>query len=146
MIDAVELRRFIYDDLIATGFPPRSDRIAERFGVTPSAARDSLAALKIGKAALLDPRSGEIWMAGPFASTRTPYAVRTDAGQWWANCAWDMLGVAAMVGGPVSLSAECTDCGEPFECDLNPGGRVDSDWLVHFLLPARQWYHDIGFT
>jgi len=145
-MDADALRRFIYDELMATGLPPRTDRIAAHFRLTREAARSALAELKIGKTVLVHPNTGEIWMAGPFASEPTPYQVTRDGTQWWANCAWDLLGVAAIVGAPARLEARCTDCGTPFSMDVGASGPPPNDWVVHFLLPARRWYDDIGFT
>jgi len=146
MTDAGALRRFIYDELIANGLPPSTARIAEHFRVTPHAARTTLAEMKIGKTVLAHPTTGEIWMAGPFASKRTPYEITRGTSRWWANCAWDMLGVAVIVGPPVTLRAACTDCRLTFVMDVGEHGPPQSEWVVHFLLPARRWYEDIGFT
>jgi alkylmercury lyase-like protein len=144
--NAVALRRFIYDELIATGLPPSTGRIAAHFRVTRDAAKTALAEMKIGKTVLVHPTTGEIWMAGPFAAKRTPYEIARGAIRWWANCAWDLLGVAAIVGPPVALQAACTDCGLTFSMEVGANGPPPSDWVVHFLLPASRWYDDIGFT
>ena len=145
-MDSDALRRFIYDELITRGLPPRTERIASHFGVTRDAARSALADLKVGKTVLVHPSTGEIWMAGPFASAPTSYQITRNGISWWANCAWDLLGVAAIVGAPARLDATCTDCGLPFSVDVGADGPPPSDWVVHFLLPARRWYDDIGFT
>jgi hypothetical protein len=145
-MDAVALRRFIYDDMVSNGVPPTAARIGQHFGVNAVDAKRELAALKIGKTVLVHPITGEIWMAGPFAASATPYRIVGAKQSWWANCAWDMLGVAAIVNEPVQLVASCCDCGEQFMLDASPARGVESDWLVHFLLPARRWYEDIGFT
>ena len=57
-----------------------------------------------------------------------------------------MLGVAHLIGEPVDISARCTDCGEPLEFQFAPGTDLVPAWVVHFLVPARRWYADIGFT
>jgi len=145
-IDPVALRVFVYDELLARGQPPLAESIAARFAVAPPDARQALANLKIGKTILLDPSSGEIWMAGPFASTETPYRVVGDRRTWWANCAWDMLGVAMIANEPVNIETRCTDCGERMTIHCDPTTAPTMDAVVHFLVPARRWYDDIGFT
>jgi hypothetical protein len=140
------LRVFVYDELLVRGMPPTTAEIGARFGVSPNEARDALAGLKIGKTILVDPRSGELWMAGPFATSETPYRVSRGERRWWANCAWDMFGVAMIVGEPVRIDASCTDCGAPISIDSGPLTPPNDDGVVHFLLPARTWYDDIGFT
>jgi hypothetical protein len=66
---------------------------------------------------------------------------------WWANCAWDMLGIPASLGQSARVDATCADCNETFALDVDRDtGPVSSEGLVHILLPASQWYADIGFT
>jgi len=87
-------------------------------------------------------------MAGPFAAAETPYRVIGRHIQWFANCAWDMLGVAVIANERVRIEARCTDCGEPMKLVVDPSEPptdVESS-VVHFLVPARRWYDDIGFT
>jgi hypothetical protein len=58
-----------------------------------------------------------------------------------------MLGVATLVAAPVDIETQCTDCGDPIALNLEPQDQsVGAELLVHFLLPARRWYDDIGFT
>jgi hypothetical protein len=145
-MDAVAVRRFVYDVLLARGTPPPVSEIATHFDTAPNEARRTLAELKIGKTLLVHPESGEIWMAGPFAATETPYRVSCDTRSWWANCGWDMFGVAMIVGKPVRIDARCTDCGAPLTLRCDPDAPPNEEGVVHFLLPARRWYDDIGFT
>jgi hypothetical protein len=75
-------------------------------------------------------------MAGPFAAQPTPYRVVAGTRAWWANCAWDMLGIAAMVGEPVDIDARCTDCDEPMPLHVAPNRGIASmsralAWLVN---------------
>jgi len=141
------LRTFIYDWLIAAGTMPASADIAKHFAVSEPDALRALREMKIGKTVLPHPTTGEIWMAGPFSAAETQYGIRAGERRWFANCAWDMLGVATLVGVPVDIETRCTDCGDPIALRLEPRDRtVGADLLVHFLLPARRWYDDIGFT
>ena len=145
-VDSVSLRVFVYDQLLDRGMPPTIADIARRFGVAPNEARHALAELRIGKTILVHPQTGEVWMAGPFSAVETPYRVLRGARQWWANCAWDMFGVAVIVGAPVRVETRCTDCAEPITLVCDPATPPNGDGVVHFLVPARRWYEDIGFT
>ena len=146
-IDPTALRVFVYDEILARGRPPRSADIGAHFHTTVDVARDALATLRIGKTVLVDPRSGEIWMAGPFSAIPTAYSVESGDRSWWANCAWDMFGVATLAGRRVTVHTSCGDCGEPMTLTCDPDGPPPNEiGVVHFLVPARQWYADIGFT
>lgn len=146
MIDPAALRRFIYEEIFANGTPPASGRIGAQFGVDSGEARASLAAMKIGKTVLPHPKSGEVWMAGPFAASPTNYEVMREGKRWWTNCAWDMLGAAALVGYPATVRGSCEECGDPFSLRIDSRDQVMPNWFVHVLVPARQWYDDVGFT
>ena len=142
-----DLRIFVYDWLLTHGKPPTSQEIATAFSTSPETVRRELADLRIGKAILTHPRTGEIWMAGPFSAVATEYRVKGERTAWWANCAWDLLGVAVLANQRVRMLAQCGDCGEGVEIDAAPGSEPRlPPWIVHFLVPAAHWYDDIGFT
>lgn len=145
-VDPVALRVFIYAELVERGAPPSTAAIGRHFEVPPNEARSALAQLRIGKTVLVHPQTGEVWMAGPFSAVETPYRVTLGDRQWWANCAWDMFGVAEIVGAKVRVDTRCTDCGEPFALACDPAVPPNGDGVVHFLVPARRWYEDIAFT
>jgi hypothetical protein len=143
------LRIFIYEHLLGRGLPPSSEQIGDHFGISADDARQAIGSMKVGKTVLPHPTTGEIWMAGPFAARPSTYRVFGNQLAWWANCAWDMLGVMVIANEPVRVETECTDCREPISLDATPTAGVLStlrDMVVHFLVPARHWYDDIGFT
>ena len=141
-----ELRIHIYDVLLDRGSPPSIAELANEFHVPLRDARHAIADLKIGKTVLPHPRTGEIWMAGPFASEPTPYKVSGKRTSWFANCAWDMFGVAMIAREWVTIETRCGDCREPIRLTADPDSPSREDMVVHFLVPARRWYDDIGFT
>ena len=145
-LDPVALRVFVYDEILDRGTPPSVARIAHHFRSEPNDARRALAELRIGKTILVHPETAELWMAGPFSASETPYRVTLGRRQWWANCAWDMFGVAVIVGAPVHVETRCTDCAEPITLVCDPAAQPNGEEVVHFLVPARRWYEDIGFT
>jgi hypothetical protein len=141
------LRVFIYDHTIHRGTVPSSLEIGEHFGMVPGEVRSRLASLDLGKIVVTRPRTGEIWMAGPFAAGPTQYRLSDGTMNWYANCAWAMFGITMFVGRPLLAEAPCADCGErvTVECDPNHPPS-ESQAVVHFLVPARKWYDDLGFT
>ncbi len=141
------LRVFVYDRLVSEGRAPTSTEIGAHFGMDAGDVRRRLATLKIGKTTVVHPTTGEIWMAGPFAAGPSDYRLSNGGQTWWANCAWDMFGVAMIVGRKMIAETKCPDCGEALAIECDPEHPpIEAQGLVHFLLPARQWYDDIGFT
>ena len=142
----VELRIHIYDVLLDRGLPPRLSELARDFNVTERDARDAIAALKIGKTVQPHRRTGEIWMAGPFASEKTDYTVAGRKTTWFANCAWDMLGIPMIAREWVSIDTRCGESGETIRLSADQDSPSRENLVVHFLVPARRWYDDLGFT
>ena len=86
-------------------------------------------------------------MLNPFSAVETPYRVEADGRSWFANCAWDALGIPAALHGEGRIEAECPDCGERLELEVRGGELVSGgELLVHFVVPARRWWDDIAFT
>jgi hypothetical protein len=141
-----DLRIHIYEVLLERGLPPSALEIARQFGRTEREVKHAIDELKIGKTVLPHRVTREVWMAGPFASEETEYRVRGKWVTWYANCAWDMLGIPVIANEWVTIDTTCTDCRDPITITVEPNAPASDDLVVHFLVPARQWYDDIGFT
>lgn len=140
------MRIFVCEHLLANGYPPRTPIIARRFGVDVADVKRMLAGMKIGKTVHVHPVTGEVWMAGPFASSETNYAVIGSA-KWFANCAWDMLGIPIIANEPTRIETKCVHCDDALVFTGYPDRPPEiDDAVVHFLVPARNWYDDLGFT
>jgi hypothetical protein len=72
--------------------------------------------------------------------------VEADGIQYFANCAWDALGIAATLHKTAIVHSRCEQSGEPFHLQVDIHGPEPSDWLFHCLVPAAQWWDDIVFT
>lgn len=141
------LRVFIYDYIIDRGAVPTSSAIGAHFDMDPAQVRRLLASLRLGKTLVVHPVTGEIWMAGPFSAAPSPYRLTDGVTTWFANCAWDMFGVSVLVNRTLSAHTACTDCGHPMTVQCDPvRPPPDANAVVHFLVPARHWYDDLGFT
>jgi hypothetical protein len=85
-------------------------------------------------------------MANPFSAVPTAYRVKA-AGRWWyANCAWDALGICAALDVDGRIETSCSDCGEQIALEVGNRQVDDERLLFHCLVPARHWWDDIVFT
>lgn len=145
-IDTTALIHRVYDSVFERAHLPAASELAAAFGVDRDTIIESIRNANLGKTLVPDPHTGEIWMAGPFAARPTTHRVTAGARTWWANCAWDAFGIAALVDEPVEIHTECADCAEPVRLRVDAATQSVGDSVVHFLVPARDWYDDIGFT
>jgi Alkylmercury lyase len=140
-----ELRNLTYRRFVELGRAPRLAELAAEAGIEPEELAASWRRLHDEHALVLDP-TGEIRMAAPFSAVPTPHRVRAAGRSWFANCAWDAFGVCVALGSDGEISSACPDCGETIEIAFR-GGRAEPDeHVVHLLVPAARWWHDIVFT
>ena len=141
------VRRYVYGRL-AEGEPaPSVAETAAALGVAADEAERSYRRLHDRRALVLRPGTSEIWMAHPFSAVPTDYAVEAaDGRRWWANCAWDALGIPAATAADARATTRCADCGEPIELEVRGGEVVTGEAVTLFVVPAARWWHDIGFT
>ncbi len=96
--------------------------------------------------ALVLDAGGELRMANPFSAVPTAYRVQADGRRWYANCAWDAIGICAALHVDGRVETSCPDCGEPIVIEVRDGRPDDESVLFHCLVPAREWWSDIVFT
>ena len=141
-----KVRLAIFREFVRTGEPPTSAEIAERLRTPAAAVRSSMERLATGKAIVLQPESRELLMASPLCAVPTPYRVRTRERSYFAACAWDALGVIAMLRRDATVGTSCGCCGESMGIEIRDNQAVANTGLIHFALPARRWWDDIAFT
>lgn len=140
------VRLATYRHFVDTGAAPTPAEVAVPLASTAEAVQEAWQRLAAEHVLTLQPGSGALWMAMPFSAVPTAFRVRTARGAWWANCAWDALGIAAMLDSPAVVETTCGDCGEVMTLEIAVGAPHFGEGVVHFAVPARHWWDDIGFT
>ena len=143
----LRIRNHVYGSFVGGRVVTPAD-VAVELGVAEEAASESFRRLHDGHALVLAPGSTAIRMLNPFSAVETPHRVEAAGRSWYANCAWDALGIPhALHVGEARIESRCPDCGERLDLELRDGEVVQgADLLVHFVVPARRWWDDIGFT
>lgn len=140
-----KVRAYVYRHFVGTGAAPSVARIARELELGRGAVRDALDRLEASRALVLNER-GEIWMAHPFSATATRYPVWTRERRYWANCAWDALSIPSLLDRDAVIETTCADCSEPLRLRSVAGELEATKAVVHFLVPARRFWDDIGYT
>jgi hypothetical protein len=142
-----DVRRHVYLSVVANGRPPTVGETALAFERDPAEIADAYRRLHDAHALVLFPDTTDVWMANPFCFAPTAHRVRAGGRSWNGTCAWDALGIPAALHGDGRVETECACCGEPLALEVREGDLAEgADLLVHFLVPARRWWEDIGFT
>lgn len=138
-----DVRRAIYELTIRTGSVPSAVDVAKELGSNESDVLAAFRRLAEGRVIFLE--NDTIRMAAPFAGVPTPFVVRAGGLSYYANCIWDALGISPMLKIDSDIFTSCPDCSEPLELQVR-GERVIGEGIVHFSVPARQWWEDLVYT
>lgn len=141
-----EIRAFIYQHFAETTRAPGITETAARFHLTQEEVGSAYEGLHQRHALYLKPGTHEILMANPFSGVETPFKVRANGRTYSANCAWDTLGIPAALHVDAEIEAACAQSGTPIRVRVIDRQVQNSNALVHFLLPFREWYDDLTFT
>jgi hypothetical protein len=142
----LEAKLAIYRHFAAVGTRPTVSDIAGQVGVTLPQAREILARLRAQRVLVLEADTESIRMAPPFSGVPTQHRVTADGVTFYANCAWDALGIPAALRRPATVHSRCEQSLQPLELPVSEDGPEPSDWLFHCVVPASKWWDDIVFT
>ena len=141
-----QIKLAIYRHFAETGRRPSPGEVAEQVGSDMQSVLEAYPRLRAQRVLVLEPDGSSIRMAPPFSGVPTQHVVMVDGKQYFANCAWDSLGVIAALHQPGEVHSQCGQSGEPFRLAVTSDGPAPSTWLFHCLVPAAKWWDDIVFT
>jgi hypothetical protein len=142
----VQVKLAIYHHFAGTGRRPSPAEVAERVGAKADQVLAAYQTLRAQRVLVLETDGSSIRMAPPFSGVPTQHRIEAGGIQYFANCAWDALGVPAALHQPGIVHSRCEQSGEPLHLKVDVQGPEPSDWLFHCLVPAAKWWDDIVFT
>ena len=142
-----QIRLFVYQFFIDHERPPTHAEAAKKFDLTATEGRDAYQRLNTAHALFLDPGTDNIRMAHPLSAVPTPYQVQVGDKNYYANCAWDSLGIPAMLHADAKITARYAHSDEPITYSVQNGEVIPpAEGIVHFALPFAQWYDNLIHT
>ena len=142
----LETKVAIYAHFAALGRRPSVLDIASRVGAPAPEVRETFGRLRAQRVLVLEADGESIRMAPPFSGVPTQHRVTTSRASYYANCAWDALGIPAALHQPATVHSRCEQSMEPLELAVSEQGPDESNWLFHCVVPAAKWWDDIVFT
>jgi hypothetical protein len=136
----------VYRHFADTGAAPSVVDVAGRAGTTPTEVVAAYARLRQKRVLLLGADGASIDMAPPFSGVPTFHVVESGGLSYFANCAWDALGIPAALGRAALVTSRCGQSGAPLRLEVSSAGPPPSDWVFHCAVPAAQWWDDLVFT
>lgn len=141
-----ELRATVLRHFVDTTGAPSVVELAQQMATSEVEIAAGLRRLADHHQLALTPGTAVIWMAHPFSSVPTEYPVETSQGRYWANCAWDAFGVAAVLDLDSRTATRCAESGVPVELGVRDGRLTATDGVVHFVVRPSAFWDDVGYT
>jgi hypothetical protein len=141
-----QVRSTILTAFAETGLAPSPATVADRVRADVISVRSAWDHLRERRAIVTGDDGVSIRMANPFSGIPTEHTFESAEIRYYANCAWDALGIPAALGRGGTVRSRCAHSGEPLELPVTSGGPEPCDWLFHSLVPAARWWDDIVFT
>jgi len=140
------VRARIYQSFACSGRAPALAELAAAVGATEHQIRGSLQRLFEAHEIAPSPDGDGVWMANPFSGVPTDYVVETSDMTCYAPCAWDALGVAAILDTDVEIRTRCAHSEIPLGFGVRDGALTGDAGVIHLVTPIRRAWDDIGFT
>ena len=141
-----QVKLAVYRHFAETGRRPSPEEVGRRAGGDVPTVLAAFQRLRAQRVLALEADGVHIRMAPPFSGVPTQHVVEAGGKSYYANCAWDALGVAAALHQPAVVRSRCAQSGEPLNLEIGLEGPGPSTWLFHCLVPAAHWWDDIVFT
>jgi hypothetical protein len=137
----------IYKVIAETTHAPTSTEVAQRLNSSTEEVEAAFQRLYQKRLLVLEPNdNSRIRMAPPFAGVQTPFLVEVGGKSYYANCAWDALGIPAALHSDGDISASDAFTGEAIRLAVRNNSPVPEKCVTHFAVPAAQWWDDIIYT
>ncbi len=141
-----QLKLAIYAFTADAARVPTTLELAERVKAPLAEIRAAFQRLYADRALVLNPDGETIRMAPPFSGVRTQHRVRAGGKEYFANCAWDTLGILAALHTEGEVISRCEQTQERISFHVSRTGPAPEPCVIHFAVPASQWWKDIVFT
>jgi hypothetical protein len=140
------VRHFIYQYIVEHEQPPSVEETATGLAIGLAEAENAYRGLHERHAILLKPGSLDVRIANPFSGVPTAFLVHANGHTYWANCAWDTLGIAAALHSDARIEAVCADTQTPAEIHVEHGAVRGNGEVIHLPVPYRNWHDDLVRT
>ncbi|HSM16277.1 MAG TPA: organomercurial lyase, partial [Gemmatimonadales bacterium] len=108
-----QVKLAVYRHFAETGMRPSPREVAARAGCEIREALDAYQRLGAQRLLVIDSDGFSIRMASPFSGVPTQHVVESEGTRYFANCAWDALGIPAALHRNATIHTRCDQSGEP---------------------------------
>lgn len=146
MVTNSNLHYTLVRHIIDKGFAPSADDLATLLDTDKQAVIQGLYDLQEYHGVVLHPNEPKVWVIHPFSLAPTNFYVKTDKGEWWGNCAWCSLGVAALLNDNVKITTTIGAETKQVEINIIDGEIQEKNYFIHFPIPMINAWDNVIYT
>ena len=136
----------ILKHIIDEGFAPDVNTLSGLLSADESEIEKELYDLSDYHGVVLHPKGPKIWVIHPFSLAPTNFLVRSSKGQWWGNCAWCSLGIAALLKEDLTITTNLGAHDEQVVIHIINGEVQETNLCVHFPVPMAKAWDNVIYT
>ena len=146
MITLSNLHYKLIKGIIENGFAPEVEDLSKILDANKNDIIRGLYELQEYHGVVLHPREPKVWVIHPFATAPTNFYVECKKGEWWGNCAWCSLGIAALVGDDVTITTTIGAEKKQIKINIINGEILEKNYYVHFPIPMKKAWDNVVYT
>lgn len=140
------VRVYVYQHFADTTLAPTVADVAAHLQLSHAETIEVFDELNARHAFFLEPGTHDIRIANPFSAVSTDFIVQARDKAYYANCAWDALGIAAALHSNAVINTTYAEDDAPLTFTIRGGQVQHPEAVVHLLVPFQNWYDDMIFT
>jgi len=146
MVTNATLHYTIINQIIERGFAPDIKTLSKLLNSNEVDITKGLQDLQEYHGVVLHPNEPKVWVIHPFALSPTNFYVKSKKGEWWGNCAWCSLGIAALLKEDVCITT--TVGGETNQVEINiiDGNIQEKNYYIHFPIAMKKAWDNVIYT
>ncbi len=146
MITNGSLHHILISEIIENGCVPDVDWLIDHFKSSREEVEKALFALQEYHGVVLHPNTSKIWVIHPFSTAPTNFYVKSSKGEWWGNCGWCSLGIAALIKTDVTITTSIGAEGSPQVIHIKDGRILEKNLFIHFPIPMKNAWDNVIYT
>ncbi|CAF0826958.1 unnamed protein product [Adineta steineri] len=141
------LHHILLKGIVENGYAPSIETLSINFQRTKQDIMQCLKDLEEYHGVVLHPKTSEVWIIHPFSLSPTNFWVETSKCQWWGNCAWCSLGIAAILNEDVTITTTLAGESKQIKISIKNGQIITDQCLfIHFPIPMKNAWDNVVFT
>jgi len=146
MIETSILHYTIIKFIIEYCYAPEVSELSKIMNVSEVQISNGLKSLQDEHGVVLHPNNDKIWVIHPFSLAPTNFLVKSNKKEWWGNCTWCSLGIAALLHDDVTITTTIGANDKQISVHIKDRKVLEKNLFIHFPTPMKKAWDNVIYT